>query len=872
MNCENAVEDPIIEKDTGLLDGIEESDSALPRLHANSKSLTKWVVRHGGLFEATITESRDGWSLTASEGTSMIKSGDVLIRVPKTLCIHSDPAKMAQGDLLKNTQALMNSLSPHHWRARLAIALLSERVRSRSNYRSYLRNLPFEFWGMPVFFSTGEFALMQDYALMQKTKDRCKFMSEFADSVLKPLQGSPRDPFSGNSADVNAFGWGFASASSRALREIGVRVEKVRVTQDDSSSRVEEGEGDGDRSGAVMVPGIDIAHHAVNPNCEVVETVFTNEEGEEKMCYELRALMDIDASSEGHQSVPLTISYGEYSNDDLLSDYGFTVADNPHDTVHFLMDGPALDTARVVMGQSKESILTPSTLEEQKESLKLNKRRAAEGDIPPASHRAMEKRQGHKRNENENENENEAILCFPQESPGYPFNAAGHGTLRYNENFLRIWQVYWLRCLGLSGRGRDYRMQIKTGQSRRDIAAGGTASGPIDPRLWAFLRILYAPQEENLLAFGYTPFTLGAPGAMLDCAHEAEVIKTIVGVLGVEMGRYSTDIESDVALLQSEDEDLLLDSATSTATASLPTSAACSRNEPTSAILAAMVGNENRELPTHSVRAKYLDDLLVDSTKNDGLSPTGSNLYPDMGSSIIPNDGQTETSVARIRRVLRDILRSNDQINEIIGMERASAGAAAVATAAGVNEGRNVTDIVSAADAAVEATLRNIRKEKEKEKEKGDSVHLNPPHSSTLPQIHFTIDTSEGAYCEIGADGTLSPNVRQAMLYRIRKKKGLRSVVKTLGSMYGQLQEAIQAMASQNEKNGNKNGGSGKLSPLLPSEELFALDNKVERTRRITDLVAEVVGKEGSEEAQGEKILGTASKLSEKWEAKGLEL
>jgi hypothetical protein len=53
---------------------------------------------------------------------------------------------------------------------------------------------------------------------MQRTRDRCRFLSEFADLVLTPLQKTSKDPFSGHNADVNAFGWGFASAASRALR------------------------------------------------------------------------------------------------------------------------------------------------------------------------------------------------------------------------------------------------------------------------------------------------------------------------------------------------------------------------------------------------------------------------------------------------------------------------------------------------------------------------------------------------------------------------------------------------------------------------------------------------------------------------------
>lgn len=53
---------------------------------------------------------------------------------------------------------------------------------------------------------------------MESTRDRCRFLAEFAEQVLGPLHKTDKDPFSGIAADVNAFGWGFASAASRALR------------------------------------------------------------------------------------------------------------------------------------------------------------------------------------------------------------------------------------------------------------------------------------------------------------------------------------------------------------------------------------------------------------------------------------------------------------------------------------------------------------------------------------------------------------------------------------------------------------------------------------------------------------------------------
>ena len=190
----------------------------VPRLHHDLSGLIRWIEKSGGTFDAGVQKGSEGWSLISDR---TIEAGETILSIPKSICIFSNPSYMTV-PLLENAQLLMTSLEENQWRARLAVALLSERVRPSSHYRAYLRNLPFEFWGMPVFYSTQEFSIMQDLTLMQRTRDRCRFLSEFADGVLTPLQKTTRDPFSGHNADVNAFGWGFASAASRALRNPSV--------------------------------------------------------------------------------------------------------------------------------------------------------------------------------------------------------------------------------------------------------------------------------------------------------------------------------------------------------------------------------------------------------------------------------------------------------------------------------------------------------------------------------------------------------------------------------------------------------------------------------------------------------------------------
>ena len=58
-----------------------ETERILPRLHANSKSLMKWIVRHGGMFNATIQEANDGWQLYSDIEIPADERGLVLLRV-----------------------------------------------------------------------------------------------------------------------------------------------------------------------------------------------------------------------------------------------------------------------------------------------------------------------------------------------------------------------------------------------------------------------------------------------------------------------------------------------------------------------------------------------------------------------------------------------------------------------------------------------------------------------------------------------------------------------------------------------------------------------------------------------------------------------
>lgn len=445
---------------------IEQSiESTLPRLSEDLQSLLTWVTNENGFILARVNKTNEGWTLVSSKEA---QPGQCLVSIPKKLCIFSNPERngAVEMPLLNSTLKLMASLDESQWRVRLAVAMLSERVRPNSSYRSYLRNLPFEYWGLPMFFNSSVFNMIQDLSIMQRTRDRCRFLLEFTENVLIPLHKTTLDPFLSQSADVNAFGWAFAAAASRALRNPSA----IKST------------------GHVMVPVIDIASHSFVPNCEVVDV------GD---AFELRAMHHIPAGFE------LTINYGPLSNDELFSDYGFSVDSNKYDCIQLNCDTTVLNTARSVMGQC--------------------------GSLSPGT--------------------------SSTDKPNPKAVQVGRGGDKVDELSLHKWQLVWMQAIGMLGYGATPAVFI-----------GGPDPSRVDPRLWAFLRLLYAGSEEELLAHGYDPVVLQSHGSLLTEDKERHVIRTLVGIVAIVLRLYSTEDSYDMEVLRTGSVNFDVEARTSAAT------------------------------------------------------------------------------------------------------------------------------------------------------------------------------------------------------------------------------------------------------------------------------------------------------------------
>lgn len=198
--------------------------------------------------------------------------------------------------------------------------------------------------------------------------------------------------------------------------------------------------------------------------------------------FELRALCDLGPNTE------VTIDYGPLSNEELFLDFGFTVDNNPHDTMKLHCDGPVIDSARVVMGLSRA----------------FGDKMSPIGDIDASRLR--------------------------------PIGLDGD---KLEERRLFAWQVEWLQAINMYGPDTSCSMEVR-----------GRSVADIDPRLWAYLRILYATSEEDLTAHGYDPFSLQSPASMVSLEIEAAVLKTLGGLLGVLLRSLGTDIAADLYCLQ----------------------------------------------------------------------------------------------------------------------------------------------------------------------------------------------------------------------------------------------------------------------------------------------------------------------------------
>jgi len=394
----------------------------------------------------------------------------------------------------------------------------------------------------------------QDPAILRRTTEQAKFLSEFAQSVLGPLQKTTLDPFSGQPMDLESLAWGFAAASSRALRniqtsemylaDVNTSSEKVIetsavvsesaeetpatkfATKDPSKSTQDTSEEPMTSHGPVMIPAIDLAAHSLSPSCAVRDT------GSEFVLYTLRP---VRAGEE------LTIHYGALSNEELLGDYGFTVANNPFDCVQFDVDEVALNAARGVAGQF---------------------------NFTAFSGRATGANVGDSDSDGKNWVSNDESVGVDKPSNGLLVSKSTSTASVLREETLQDWQKVWLSSLNLQDLfvegqrmyfGRvDPHVRAKIDgkyAKHKEDASVSTVRAPeynpqVDPRLLALLRVLYTTHESDLQGQGLDPTSLQRSGSLLDAPQESEVVRTVLGLLSIATRHLGTDLAYDLRALK----------------------------------------------------------------------------------------------------------------------------------------------------------------------------------------------------------------------------------------------------------------------------------------------------------------------------------
>lgn len=323
------------------------SASLATNAHSCFLSLSQWIKKCGGAVHS-ITVKHFPTSGDGLAATRDISAGEELIILPRhTQLTYSnitplDHDHQQHPALIK----LIDKVPPSLWGGKLALQLLSQRVKGEdSRFKYYVESLPATIPRLPMFYNGAALAAFDYPIVTEQVKKRCRWLLSFTQDNLTPLSNNNSysintieannnnsnyrsDPFNGSVVDANALGWALGVVMSRAFRTGGPSCP------------------------ASMLPLIDMANHSFTPNAKVRALHSNNNnntntymKGSSRgVALAMVALKDIKVEEE------ITLSYGNLSNDFLLMDYGFIVAENPHDTVVLQFSVELVEAAQAVAG------------------------------------------------------------------------------------------------------------------------------------------------------------------------------------------------------------------------------------------------------------------------------------------------------------------------------------------------------------------------------------------------------------------------------------------------------------------------------------------------------------------------------------------
>ena len=362
---------------------------------------------------------------------------------------------------------------------------------------------------------------------------------------------------------------------------------------------------------------------------------------------------------------------------------------------------------------------------------------------------------------------------------------------------------------------------------------GSTVSG-IDERLWAYLRILYAQSEDDLVGHGYTPSSVGRIGSMLAVARERSVIRTLIGILGIALSAYETDVRTDVLQLRASfvdkecsDVDSGPDGLLLRARKLLRGALSISPPMPSSPTLHRMgpmavqeaeeaAQEEEMERRIAAARHELMASRMVASSEddeNDGDEDMGM----DMGE-------EREWSTSTGGSLEADI-------------SAGSSSSSRRGRGISPSRGRRSSLIYCAGDHAEQAVLDDVRLNRrerfraERTCDEDDDESACDGTGGAGHDMHVSL---------MGFDLPISQ--REALRFRVRKKRTILALVRSLGEVYMQL-----------------NGGS--MDGLISEEEFK--DARSVRRARVRAYLGSTHDPEGSDRSGG--ALDTARSVSETW-------
>jgi hypothetical protein len=235
---------------------------------------------------------------------------------------------------------LIDTVNPKLWGVQLGLKLLLEHSKGDESYFApYIRSLPSLYGTMPAFFTAADLAELHFPDIQRQAAGRMAQLDLVARECMR-IRGRDEDPFKGKVISKAALNWATCSVSSRAYRVRG---------------------NVGQRGGhlASMLPVVDLINHSFEANC-ILQAAERGGPG----AVEVAAATDIACGD------ALRTNYGEIGNAQLLLNYGFVLASNPHDALTL-----PVGALSYVVAQSREdeqqldATAAPASAEDEAEQL-----------------------------------------------------------------------------------------------------------------------------------------------------------------------------------------------------------------------------------------------------------------------------------------------------------------------------------------------------------------------------------------------------------------------------------------------------------------------------------------------------------------------